>query len=199
MPVHPSWESSASSLPSTSSRKSSASATRCSAKSGFRPWPAKPRRCAPPSAESSPWSAQSLVNVTLYLVMRVALGIAGTIVASMRMLPIGSLIAHIPLGGVTLGLWLGAETRRHSRVNVVMIAAWVVAGSHLPGAVYHGGDPDLRHSLYTFFQAYKLYFLGGRYPLLADFLTASAPPPQTSNSAYAGGYPPPFGTPLPPA
>jgi hypothetical protein len=29
----------------------------------------------------------------------------------------------------------------------------------------------------TFLEAYTLYFLGGRYPMLGDLLTASTPPP----------------------
>jgi hypothetical protein len=40
----------------------------------------------------------------------------------------------------------------------------------------------------TFNQAYALYFLGGRYPLLGDLLDRSAPPPEF---AYTPGFPPP--------
>ena len=43
-------------------------------------------------------------------------------------------------------------------------------------------------TLLTFFQAYALYFLGGRYPLLGDLLDRSTPPP-----AYAyATQPPPY-------
>jgi hypothetical protein len=39
----------------------------------------------------------------------------------------------------------------------------------------------------TFGQAYALYFLGGRYPLLGDLLDRSTPPPAY---AYPAGFPP---------
>jgi hypothetical protein len=41
-------------------------------------------------------------------------------------------------------------------------------------------------SLLTFFQAYALYFLGGRYPILGDLLDRSTPPPAY---AYAASFP----------
>jgi hypothetical protein len=45
--------------------------------------------------------------------------------------------------------------------------------------------------IFTFLDAYTLYFLGGRYPMLGDLLDRSTPPP---SYAYAAGYPP---SPLP--
>ena len=42
-------------------------------------------------------------------------------------------------------------------------------------------------SALTFGQAYALYFLGGRYPLLGDLLDRSTPPPEF---AYTPGFPP---------
>jgi hypothetical protein len=50
-------------------------------------------------------------------------------------------------------------------------------------------------SLLTFFQAYALYFLGGRYPLLGDLLDRSTPPPAY---AYAASFPPPAPPPYQP-
>ena len=40
----------------------------------------------------------------------------------------------------------------------------------------------------TFFQAYGMYFLGGRYPLLGDLLDRTTPPPTWT---YPVGFPPP--------
>ncbi len=40
--------------------------------------------------------------------------------------------------------------------------------------------------MYTFLDAYAIYFLGGRYPMLGDLLDRSTPPP-----AYAYAFPPP--------
>jgi hypothetical protein len=48
----------------------------------------------------------------------------------------------------------------------------------------------------TFLDAYALYFLGGRYPMLGDLLDRSTPPPAI---AYAAPYPPPCYPPPPPA
>jgi hypothetical protein len=41
--------------------------------------------------------------------------------------------------------------------------------------------------VFTFLDAYALYFLGGRYPMLGDLLDASTPPPPAS----IAGFPPP--------
>jgi len=49
--------------------------------------------------------------------------------------------------------------------------------------------------IFTFLDAYTLYFLGGRYPMLGDLLDRSTPPP---TYAYATGYPPPPPTYPPP-
>lgn len=42
----------------------------------------------------------------------------------------------------------------------------------------------------TFLESYTLYFLGGRYPMLGDLLTASTPPPATASPLYPQPYPP---------
>jgi hypothetical protein len=49
----------------------------------------------------------------------------------------------------------------------------------------------------TFLDAYALYFLGGRYPMLGDLLDRSTPPPAYAYAA-AFPYPPPPGTGLTP-
>ncbi len=48
--------------------------------------------------------------------------------------------------------------------------------------------------IFTFLDAYTLYFLGGRYPMLGDLLDRSTPPPAY---AHATGYPPPSLPPQP--
>jgi hypothetical protein len=52
-------------------------------------------------------------------------------------------------------------------------------------------------SLITFFQAYALYFLGGRYPLLGDLLDRSTPPPAYAFAAAFPPSPPPYQPPPP--
>jgi len=48
----------------------------------------------------------------------------------------------------------------------------------------------------TFMDAFALYFLGGRYPMLGDLLDRSTPPPVYPYSAYPA-YPPPYFPPQP--
>ena len=45
-------------------------------------------------------------------------------------------------------------------------------------------------TLLTFLEAYALYFLAGRYPMLGDLLAASTPPPTTASPLYPAPYPP---------
>jgi len=42
----------------------------------------------------------------------------------------------------------------------------------------------------TFLEAYALYFLSGRYPVLGELLAASTPPPTTVSPLYPNPYPP---------
>ena len=45
--------------------------------------------------------------------------------------------------------------------------------------------------VFTFLDAYALYFLGGRYPMLGDLLDASTPPPSTPVAGFPPPAPPP--------
>ena len=127
-------------------------------------------------------------QVLLYLVMRVVLSVAGAIACEVALL-IGTLIALIPFGAAGVGLWLGL---RHAGTvgHVVMIAGWVVLGLALLLLLILAGIMALG-SLYTFLQAYALFFLGGRYPLLGNYLEPAPPAPE-----IPPGYPPPQPAPV---
>ena len=123
-------------------------------------------------------------QVLLYLVMRFVLAVAGAIAGEVA-LALGTLIALIPFGGAGVGLWLGF---RHAGIggHIVMIAGWVVLGLALLLLLILAAIMVLG-SLYTFLQAYALYFLGGRYPLLGNYLEPAPPAPE-----IPPGYPAPL-------
>lgn len=113
-------------------------------------------------------------QVALYLLMHFLLRLAGAILCYF-VLFFAMLIALIPLGGGGLALWLGL---RHAGPggHVLMIAGWVVLGLILAALLIVAGIMLFGYML-TFFQAYTLYFLGGRYPMLGAYLEAGMPPP----------------------
>jgi len=134
-------------------------------------------------------------QVLLYLVMRFVLGFAGGI-ASNIILFFVILIACVPFGligvidyfalhnagtGGVIVMWIVFAV-----LGLLFLALIIIAAIILTGYVY------------TFIQAYALYFLGGRYPLLGQYLAPywpsthmPVPPPPA--------YEPPPTPPAPPA
>jgi hypothetical protein len=135
-------------------------------------------------------------QVLLYLVMRFVLGFVGSLCSNI-ILVIGILIACIPFGMVGVldyFLFRNAGTGGH----IIMILVWVLLGL-LFLALLIVAAIILTGYVYTFIQAYALYFLGGRYPVLGQYLAPywpqthlPAPPPP----AY---QPPPSAPPASPA
>jgi len=121
----------------------------------------------------------------LYIVLRMVLGIVFTIAAEIAVFLV-LLISLIPPGIVGVILWL--SLRHAGTAGTILLVASAIFG----GLLYLGWAICMvlafMGSLLTFFQAYALYFLGGRYPLLGDLLDRSTPPP-----AYAAvsSFPPP--------
>jgi hypothetical protein len=118
-------------------------------------------------------------QVLLYLLMRFVLGIAASICCLVALL-IAAFVAAIPFGGIGLTTWLSL---RHMSMggHIFMVAALVVLG-----LVYVVVMALVFIMLFgyaqLFFQAYALYFLGGRYPLVGAYLEPFVPQPY--------GYPP---------
>jgi hypothetical protein len=112
--------------------------------------------------------------------MRFLLSIAGSLAVDF-LLVAGAIIALIPFGGVSLIAWLSL---RHAGFagHVLMIAIWVVLGLVLL-VLLALATVMLFGYVFTFLQAYALYFLGGRYPLVGAYLEPFLPPPY--------GYPTP--------
>jgi hypothetical protein len=114
-------------------------------------------------------------EVVLYLLFRFMLGLAAAIVAEILILLIlfVSLIPFALIGGV---LWLALH-HAGSIGTAALIASAIVGGLVLlvwMACVFVG----LMGTVLVFTQSYALYFLGGHYPLLGNFLE----PPQFPNS-----------------
>ena len=121
-------------------------------------------------------------QVALYILMRFVLSLAGGIACYIP-IGLGMLIALIPLGGAGAALWIAL---RHASLpgHIVMIAGWAILGLIFLALLFLAAMM-LFGSVFTFLQAYALFFLGGRYPLLGDILVPNplpapiypAPPP----------------------
>jgi hypothetical protein len=121
-------------------------------------------------------------QITLYLVILLALRIACAIICYI-MLFFAALIAAIPFGGAGLALWLSL---RHSDTagHIGMIAGCLLLGAVFAVIVILAAIMDFGY-MFTFFQAYTLYFLGGRYPMLGAYLDPPPLPQWTSPPAPA--------------
>jgi len=131
-------------------------------------------------------------QVGLYVLLRVCLGIAGAFV-SYLVLGILALVVGAPLGGVGFGLWKGLHLAG-AGARAGMIGGWVVLALALL-AVLAVGVICLFGYLFTFLQAYAIFFLGGRYPLMGQLLVEPPAPivPTRQPQAWTPAYytPPP--------
>ena len=122
-------------------------------------------------------------QVALYLIMRFVLSLAGTLASYLVLLVVG-LVSAIPLGGVGVALWAALH---HSTTggHVIMGAGFGVLGIILCAALIMTGITVFGF-LFSFLQAYAIFFLSARYPLLAQELTPPAPTPPRSWSLAPG-------------
>jgi hypothetical protein len=111
-------------------------------------------------------------QVLLYLVMYFLLSMAWGI-ANMIIMGLVAVVALIPLGGAGFGLWFGL---RHAGTAgyIVMGLGWGVLGLIFVTIMFLV-ILALVACIYSFLQAYALYFLGGRYPLLGEYLEPTPP------------------------
>ncbi len=130
-------------------------------------------------------------QVALYVLLRVCLAIGGTL-TSYLLLGVLALIVGAPLGGVGYGLWKEFHLAG-AGAHAGMIAGWVLLALGLL-AVVGVGVICLFGYLFTFLQAYAIFFLGGRYPLMGQLLTE---PPAPLPAAQPQPWAPAFYTPPP--
>ena len=121
-------------------------------------------------------------QVALYVLLRIVLGFVFGMLAELAVVLI-LLVSLIPPGIVGLILWLALHK---DPAGIVMLIGLGVLGGlvFLCWAIFVA--VCLVGSALTFGQAYALYFLGGRYPLLGDLLDRSTVPAY----AYTPGFPP---------
>jgi hypothetical protein len=131
-------------------------------------------------------------QVALYVLLRVCLGIAGTFVSYM-LLGVLALIVGAPLGGVGFGLWKQFHLAG-AGAHAGMIAGWILLALALL-TVLAIGVICLFGYLFTFLQAYAIFFLGGRYPLMGQLLTEPSAPVALTEQPQA--WRPAFYTPPP--
>lgn len=112
-------------------------------------------------------------QVALYVLLRVALGIAGAFVSYIALGAL-ALIVGAPLGGVGFGLWKAFHLG-DGAAHAGMIAGWIVLALALL-VVLAIAAISLFGYLFTFLQAYAIFFLGGRYPLMGQLLTEPPAP-----------------------
>ena len=123
-------------------------------------------------------------QVTVFLILKLILVFVLAIAGEIGIVFI-ALFSLIPFGIVGGGLWLALH--KAGIAGTAILVACAVLG----GLIFVGWITCVVicviGSVYTFSQAYALYFLGGRYPLLGDLLDRSTPPP---TYMYPPGYPP---------
>jgi hypothetical protein len=135
----------------------------------------------------------------LYAVLKLALAFAAFMAAGIAfyILMLVVVLAALIVVGV-IGLILYAV----HVPTAVLTALAIVAGVGLYLFVIFYGVFLAYGTVVTFLESYLLYFLGGRYPLLGERLTASTPPPARVSPLYPNRYPaftpPPPTAPLPP-
>jgi hypothetical protein len=127
--------------------------------------------------------------IALFLLLRILLIVVFAIVAEMC-IGIVIVLSLIPFAIVGGGLW--AALHHTGPGMIALIGCGIVGGLIFLCWVVFLGISGLG-AVYTFSQAYSLYFLGGRYPLVGNLLERSTPPPVFS---WDGGYPGPY-QPLP--
>jgi hypothetical protein len=112
-------------------------------------------------------------QVSLYVLLRFCLATAGALVSQV-LIGIAALIVGAPLAALGFGLWrafhLGDATARAG-----MIGGWVLLALVLV-AVIAVAAITLFGYLFTYLQAYAIFFLGGRYPLMGQLLTEPPAP-----------------------
>ena len=121
--------------------------------------------------------------VLLYVLMSVLLGILIGVVNLLIILLV-IVVALVPLGGAGLGLWFGLH---HAGIAgyVVMGLGFAVLGVIFL-VVLFVASLVLTAYVYCFWQSYALFFLGGRYPLVGQYLGWPLPPPQDYRPAQFG-------------
>lgn len=126
-------------------------------------------------------------QVALYVLLRFCLAIAGGFVAEL-VIAILAVVVGAPLGGLGFGLWATLHTAG-AGARAGMIGGWILLALALVAALVIAAI-SLFGYLFTFLQAYAIFFLGGRYPLMGQLLTEPPAPviPSGAPQAWAPAF-----------
>jgi hypothetical protein len=114
------------------------------------------------------------LQVFLFILMRIVLAIVAAICVAIPFV-IGALILAIPIGGIGGVLWMTMHSGPASVKAVMWFGIVLLAVVYL--VIFFAVSFMCSGVTGTFFQAYALYFLGGRYPLLGEILQPLPPQP----------------------
>lgn len=129
-------------------------------------------------------------QVALYVLLRFCLAVAGGFISEL-ILVILAIVVGAPLGGLGFGLWASLHTAGIA-AHAGMIGGWVILALALLTALAICAI-SLFGYLFTFLQAYAIFFLGGRYPLMGQLLTE--PPAPVLPTVQPQPWTPAFHTP----
>lgn len=126
---------------------------------------------------------------TLYCVLKIVFGLVGHMALSI-VFEIVILLAFAVIGAIAL--LFGFLLHLAGVPTAVLIGLAIVVGVLLYLVLFGYGMFIGFGAILTFLEAYSLYFLGGRYPLLGELLARSTPPPPAPpwNPAYYTPPPP---------
>lgn len=110
--------------------------------------------------------------VSLFVVLKLFLSIAAFLAMETAVI-LGEILCLIPIGLVALAGWLLLRSAGDAGHLLMLVGAILLVVLFAAFAFYFG--TLIIGSVHVFFQAYALYFLGGRYPMLGDMLEPPAP------------------------
>ena len=130
-------------------------------------------------------------SLSLFVVFKVLLAIGGFI-AMEAAIVVTELICLIPLVLIGVAGWFLLRSAGDAG-HLLMLAGIVLLATVFAGFLFYL-VMLVMGCVHVFFQAYALYFLGGRYPLLGDLL--ESPVSDLADSTFAAA-PPPLASPQP--
>ena len=130
----------------------------------------------------------------IYLILKTALSVAGYI--AMVMAYFAVIVIYLIVIALVLGIGYLLLHALHVSSGVLVVLALTIGVPTYIFVVFYSSTLGAGIVL-TFLQAYALYFLGGRYPLLGTMLDSSTPPPPgmappPSQHVYADDPPNPY-------
>jgi hypothetical protein len=130
----------------------------------------------------------------IFVLLKIGLGLAAYM-GSVFLWEILFLLSTLILGAVVFGVGFLLHLAGVPQILLIVLGVFLAIAWYLFALIYSmmlAIGPG-----FTFLEAYSLYFLGGRYPMLGDLLDQSTPPPPIP-AAYPAPLPYPSYPPPPP-